>query len=227
MWFHFLTLLGCVLEIPRYITYVLNDTADTYTTSLYPLHLISMSTVFVSFCIIINLWGSAIVFDANNRTMKGRRVKQFLVTVCVLEVVIMAGNSIYLQFITFDEYTHIGNSSAVPYQIMTFYQTIGMVLLSVSFFLFGWIAQRKIWRSYSPSDVQNSWQNDKKFWRGLVRLNVVVVVCVVCFVTKAVLLMMLIRDSTPDMNDTPLSQYGVSIVVWNILYEWIPDIVPR
>ena len=96
-------------------------------------------------------------------------------------------------------------------------------MLSVSFLLFGYAAQRKIWRSYSPSDVQNSWQNDKKFWKGLVRLNIIIIICVVCFVDKAILLILLSNDSSNDM-DTPIN---VSVITWNLIYEWIPDIVPR
>ena len=47
----------------QYITYISLDT-NTYAVKLYPMHLFSLFSLYVSFCIIINLWGSAIVFEA-------------------------------------------------------------------------------------------------------------------------------------------------------------------
>jgi len=133
-------------------------------------------------------------------------------------------NSVYINLpdVDMDSY---GDSNL--YKFMTFYQSFGMCMLSLSFLLFGFTAQRKIWRSYSPSDVQNSWQNDRKFWKGLVRLNIIILVCVVCFVDKAILLIELVRSPGNSSNQTDTNPLHLNVIIWNLIYEWIPDILPR
>ena len=104
------------------------------------------------------------------------------------------------------------------------YQTFGMVILSVFFLIFGYAAQRKIWRTFTRSD---GWKSDTDFYMGLIRLNVIIVVCFVCFTTKAVCLYFLLSDSSDSTTENPFTQYGFNTVEWYFMYEWIPDIVPR
>ena len=134
LWFHILTLLGCLLEIPRYLHLsILNATSDGgYTAPLYPLHLFSMATIFISFCIIIKLWGSAIIFETNDSHTTENTTKFILVVLCITELVIIIVNSIYVNLpsVNFDDYTQ-----GMLYKTWTFYQVsdviLGRLLMSV------------------------------------------------------------------------------------------------
>jgi len=116
------------------------------------------------------------------------------------------------------------------YFVFTINQTAGLAILSTSFLCFGYAAQRKIWRTFSPSSSSggaSEWSTDANFRNGLIRLNVIIIVCFICFTLKAACTYYLITDSTPDLDNSPLIGYGIGITGWTALYEWVPDIVPR
>ena len=121
----------------------------------------------------------------------------------------------------FIEHDMSGIIDSSLYYYMTLYQTFGMATLSIFFLIFGYAAQRKIWRTFTSSD---GWRWDENFWRGLIRLNVIIVICFVCFTTKATLSYMIYGDSSINLSDNPLD---TGTAVWTMLYEWIPDILPR
>jgi hypothetical protein len=108
------------------------------------------------------------------------------------------------------------------YEAMVFYQTFGMSMLSVFFLIFGYAAQRKIWKTFSRSE---GWQRGDNFWRGLIRLNAIIVICFICFTTKAACSFLLTGNgSKEEVTENPLD---MSTTAWILIYEWIPDILPR
>lgn len=98
-----------------------------------------------------------------------------------------------------------------------------MVVLAAFFLCFGYAAQRKIWRTFTRSD---GWKSDTDFYMGLIRLNVIIAVCFLCFTAKAVCLFALAQKhgSTDSTTENPFFN---NVMVWYFVYEWIPDIVPR
>eukprot|EP00520_Triparma_pacifica_P010389 CAMPEP_0118643786 /NCGR_PEP_ID=MMETSP0785-20121206/6578_1 /TAXON_ID=91992 /ORGANISM="Bolidomonas pacifica, Strain CCMP 1866" /LENGTH=226 /DNA_ID=CAMNT_0006535475 /DNA_START=762 /DNA_END=1442 /DNA_ORIENTATION=+ len=104
---------------------------------------------------------------------------------------------------------------------MTTYQSVGMSMLSIFFLIFGYAAQRKIWRTFTRSE---GWKRDDNFWKGLIRLNIIIVICFFCFTLKAFLLYLIQRDSNANLDDNPL---GLTPLLWYLFYEWVPDILPR
>ena len=119
-----------------------------------------------------------------------------------------------------DDYT---NDYSIWYKLMVIYQTLGMAMLSVFFLAFGYAAQRKIWRTFSSHE---GWRKGDNFWRGLIRLNIIIIVCFCCFTLKATASYLLFqpKNSNVEMTDNPLH---VSTWTWMCLSEWVPDIVPR
>jgi hypothetical protein len=65
---------------------------------------------------------------------------------------------------------------------------------------------------------------DDNFWKGLIRLNIIIMICFFCFTLKAGLLYLLQKGSNNDPDQNPLY---IPPFAWYMLYEWIPDILPR
>jgi len=101
LWFHLLSFFGSVLEVPKYVYYLLesgdekkddgdHDNDDAYSINIYPFHLLSLLCIYISFCIIINLWGSAIVFEAKDGN-KAKLLRVVLALLCAVDFMLMAG----------------------------------------------------------------------------------------------------------------------------------------
>jgi hypothetical protein len=225
LWFHLLSFLGSALEVPKYIYYLVvtaPDDGQSYSLNIYPLHLTSLLCIYISFCIIINLWGSAIVFSTKDGA-KAKMLRLVLLVLCLVDFSLMAGT--ILRGFQLGNMGDLVEHGAQPYTALVVYQTSGMVILSVFFLIFGFAALRKISRTFMRSD---GWKSDAEFYMGLIRLNVIIVVCFVCFTMKAVCTLLLIFGSSDSTCDNPLTKkYGVTTMPWYFIYEWIPDIVPR
>mmetsp|Transcript_18899 Transcript_18899/g.35023 ORF Transcript_18899/g.35023 Transcript_18899/m.35023 type:complete len:409 (+) Transcript_18899:218-1444(+) len=220
LWFHVFSLLGSVAEIPKYINYIALDSSE-YSVKMYPLHLFSLFSLYISFCIIINLWGSAIVFEAKD-SKRAKLLRLVLILLTFIDFVLIAIVGVLCFFVTMDELAGGPNNNPNPYYIsMVFYQTYGMSMLSTFFLIFGYAAQRKIWKTFSRRE---GWQRGDNFWRGLLRLNAIIVICFVCFTTKAICSYLLTYGSSAVVTNNPLE---FPTTAWFLIYEWIPDIMPR
>ncbi len=243
LWFHVFSFVGALLEVPKYAVYIWfdgngdddgkssnqvdgDDVTDdgtgsdaSYSIYIYPLHLLSLLCIYISFCIIINLWGSAIVFEARDGK-KASILRFILFLLSFIDLLLIVATMTYGLI----KGTIEALIESWYYKVMVFYQTFGMIILSVFFLIFGYAAQRKIWRTFTRSD---DWSNDHNFWRGLIRLNVIIVVCFACFSMKAFCLFFLLNDSSDQVTSNPFTSSGVSTTEWYFMYEWIPDIVPR
>jgi NADH:ubiquinone oxidoreductase subunit 4 (subunit M) len=108
---------------------------------MYPMHLISLFCIYISFCIIINLWGSAIVFEAKD--------SKRAITLRTVLVILTSIDFILVTMVSVQCYTLSDLDDVLEgpwYKRMTTYQSIGMSMLSMFFLIFGYAAQRKIWR---------------------------------------------------------------------------------
>ncbi|GMH56743.1 hypothetical protein TrLO_g4288 [Triparma laevis f. longispina] len=225
LWFHVFSLLGSVTEIPKYINYIVLESSD-YNVKMYPLHLFSLFSLYISFCIIINLWGSAIVFEAKD-SKRARLLRLCLILLTAIDFVLIAIVAVLCFFVTMQELADPADGDTQMYhnyyEAMVFYQTFGMSMLSVFFLIFGYAAQRKIWKTFSRSE---GWQRGDNFWKGLLRLNAIIVICFICFTTKAVCSFLLTGkgNSKEQVSTNPLD---CPTTAWILIYEWIPDILPR
>ena len=220
LWFHIFSFVGALFELPKFAYYFYSDYTPSYSGWLYPFHLLSIFCIYISFCLIINLWGSAIVFEAND-SKRAKFLRYTLVFLVLINGLFALLTIIYDLIISHRDMDAVGDSW--EYKGFIFDETIGLAVLSSFFLIFGCKAKSKISNTFNRSG--SDWANDRNFRNGLIRLTVIIAICFVCFTMKAVFSMMLYFKRTNSLCSTPIDSMGV--VLWTLLYEWIPDIIPR
>lgn len=219
LWFHIFSFVGALFELPKLAYYFYSDYTASYSGLLYPFHLLSLSCIYISFCLIINLWGSAIVFEANDS--KRALALRWVLVILVFINITFAICTIIFDFASGRDMDAVGQSW--EYKGFIFDETVGLAVLSSFFLIFGCKAKSKISSTFTRSGSE--WANDRNFRNGLIRLTVIIAICFVCFTMKAVFSMLLYFNRTNNLCSTPINSMGV--VLWTLLYEWLPDIVPR
>ncbi|CAM9147760.1 unnamed protein product [Choristocarpus tenellus] len=218
MLFHILVFLCLALEIPVYAYHYGTDVeggSDGLGRPLYTLHLLSYLLLFSAFCIIVTLWSNVAVFEPNVWTALVNRAMLVLCLCYVLVTGLAVGVCMGVGGTTED----INFFSSFAFFVFCAYSIGALLMLGVCFLVLGCILQRRI------CTVLLTGSCSPRLTARVVRLNVVMLACFVCFTLRAFMVATLVQvESEGDVNAQPSS--GWEKWQQEMQLEWAPHVIP-
>ncbi|CAM9351318.1 unnamed protein product [Discosporangium mesarthrocarpum] len=214
--FHVLVFLCLVIEIPVYAFHYCTDVeggSNGLGRTLYALHLLSYLLIFGAFCVIVTLWSDVAVFEPNawtalvNKTMLVLCFFYMVVTGLAVGVCLGLGRS------GGDMMSFFSN---VAFLSFCAYSIGALLILGACFLVLGCLLQRRICRVLLMGSCS------RHITARVVRLNVVMLACFICFTLKAYMLVSLVQVE----NEDDMDENGWEMWQHEMRLEWAPHVIP-
>ncbi|CAM9140541.1 unnamed protein product [Pylaiella littoralis] len=215
--FHVLVFLCLVVEVPVYACRWLSASGIVEHFSeqgrqLYSLHMTSFLLLFMAFSVVVTLWSDVAVFEPNEWTALVNRSMVVLCLCYVLVTSIAVGACLGLGSVK-----HFLSSYA--FLLFCAYSVTALLFLGTCFLVLGCLMQRRICRVLVTDSCT------ARLTARVVRLNVAMLACFVCFTMRALMLAALVRAQA-EGEETGNFAKGWKRWERDMRLEWALHLVP-
>ncbi|CAM9947361.1 unnamed protein product [Scytosiphon promiscuus] len=214
--FHALLFLCLVVEVPVYACRWLSACGILDFVKegrqLYALHMASYLLLFMAFSVVVTLWNDVAVFEPNDWTTLMNRS---MVVLCLCYVVVTAVAACVCLGLGSTKYF----LSSGAFLLFCAYSIAVLLLLGLSFLVLGCLLQRRICRVLVTGSCT------ARLTARMVRLNVVMLACFICFTLRALMLAALVQAQADGEYSGNFSK-GWKRWERDMRVEWALHVIP-
>lgn len=212
--FHLLVFLCVAVEVPVYAYHYLIILGSSISfevgRDLYAVHLISYLLLFAAFCIIVGLWSSVAVYEPTTWVLV---VNRTLLVLCVA----YSGVTVTAVWRCLcEESSSRSFFTSLPFTVFCSFSVGALLLLAACFLGLGCMMQQRICTALAGEERCTG-----SFASTVLRLNVVVLTCFVCFSLRAFLLLQLLELENGEVGVLGWEKWQQGVYI-----EWIPNVIP-